>query len=102
MDNVLIVAPDETIRRLLELQLGLLGRGVAWSGAIPPAQTDIACELAIVDPSAPGALDFARGAGVPLVFVSAVGPTAETRALDPRAHLTMPFGLDELARAVSR
>ena len=102
MDNVLIVAPDDTIRRLLELQLGLLGRGVAWSGPIPPAQTDIACGLAIVDPAARGALDFARGAGIPLVFVSAVGPTPETRALDPRAHLTMPFGLDELARAVSR
>jgi hypothetical protein len=88
MDNVLIVAADETIRRLLEVQLGLLGRIVAWSGAAPPSGTDTACDLAIIDPAAPGALDFARGAGVPFVLVSAAGPTLQTRSLGARAHLT--------------
>jgi hypothetical protein len=100
MKNVVIVVPDETIRRLLEVQLGLLGHRVAWSGDAPPAETPAGAEVALVDPGAPGALEFARAGDVPFVFVSALEPTSETRALAPRAHLTMPYGLEELAAAV--
>jgi CheY-like chemotaxis protein len=98
--SVLIVEPDETIRKLLELQLGLLRHTVVWSGAEPPADGLHGAALAIVDPAAPGALEFAAQAGIALVFVSAVEPTSQSRALAPRAHLTMPFRLAELARAL--
>jgi hypothetical protein len=100
VSSVLIVEPDETIRQLLELQLGLLRRPVAWSGGEPPADGLHGAEVAIVDPAAPGALEFAAEAGIPLVFVSAVEPTRETCALGPRAHLTMPFHLADLARVL--
>jgi hypothetical protein len=97
--SVLIVEPDETIRRLLEVQLGALGQAVTWSGPEPPTDGLHGAEVAIVDPDASGGLDFATRIGLPLVLVSAREPTAETRALAPRAHLTLPFGLDELASA---
>jgi hypothetical protein len=100
MSSVLIVEPDETIRQLLELQLGLLRRPVAWSGPEPPPDGLHGAEIAIVDPAAAGALEFAARAGIPLVFVSVVEPTRETRELAPRAHLTMPFYLADLARVL--
>jgi CheY-like chemotaxis protein len=98
--SVLVVAPDETIRRLLEDQLRVLGRPVAWSGAEPPTDGLHGADVAIVDPAARRALEFAAEAGLPLVLVSVREPTSETRALEPRAHLTLPFGLDELAAAL--
>jgi len=100
MKNVVIVVPDETIRRLLEVQLGLLGHRVTWSGAAPPSEKPAAVEVAVVDPGAPGALEFVRDGDVPFVFLSALEPTRETRALAPQAHLTMPYGLEELAAAL--
>ena len=33
-------------------------------------------------------------------LAAALEPTRETRALAPRAHLTMPYGLEELAAAL--
>jgi hypothetical protein len=99
MAGVLIVEPDETIRRLLEVQVRALGQAVAWSGAEPPADGLHGAGVAIVDPDARGGLEFAAAAGLPLVLVSAREPTADTRALEPRAHLTLPFGLDELGAA---
>src|SRR5207244_7112722 len=89
--------PDETIRRLLEVQLDLLGYRVAWSGAAPPGETLAGVDVAVVDPGAPGAVEFVRDGEVPCVFVSALEPTRETRALEPRAHLTMPYSLDDRA-----
>ena len=97
---MLIVEPDETIRRLLEVQLRALGKTVAWSGSDPPTDGLHGAVVAIVDPDARGGLEFAAAAGLPLVLVSALEPTEATRALEPRAHLTLPFGLDELDAAV--
>ena len=92
MKNVVIVVPDETIRRLLEVQLGLLGHRVTWSGAAPPSEKPAAAEVAVVDPGAPGALEFVRDGDVPFVFLSALEPTREkgvSRAVSEIARL--PF-----------
>jgi hypothetical protein len=100
MASVLIVEPDETIRRLLEVQVWALGNAVAWSGPEPPTDGLHGAGVAIVDPDARGALAFAAAVGLPLVLVSAQEPTTATRALAPHAHLTLPFGLDELGAAI--
>jgi len=92
MTRVLLLQPDESLRALLEAQLGFLGHEPVTSGEY---------EAAIVDPAAAGALDVVSGSSVPVIFVSSREPTEATRALSPAAHLTLPYELDDLARALA-
>jgi hypothetical protein len=100
-DNLVVVLADPSLRRLVEIQLQALGQATTWSGAAPPA-AGLDCDVAIVDPAAPGALELAAAAPARLVFVSALEPTAASRALAPVAHLTLPYRLAELAEALGR
>src|SRR5438874_2974175 len=100
MARVFVVQPDASICRLLEIQLGLLGHELVGSGEAPPEGPLPPYDVLVVDPHAPGALDFARASDARLLFISTGEPNEDGRALGPIAHLTLPYTLSELGDAL--
>jgi CheY-like chemotaxis protein len=97
--RVLIDEPTEEIRELVARLVGLLGHQVIRTseGELP--------DVVVFEPAAEGPLRRAqelrlRAPHVPIVACSLKEPSAETRALEPAAHLLKPFRLAELKAAL--
>lgn len=106
MAAVLVVERDPQVRELLLLQLRHLGHDALDGGASgegPDAGADY--DLVVLEPVDPNARLFGSVLAevrqdLPILLLSIEGPTAETGALRPVAHLVKPVLLEELGRAV--
>jgi CheY-like chemotaxis protein len=102
--TILIVDPDPATRSLLELLCQRLGHrpigSREWIDGVEP-------DLLLLEPaSRPGVL-LARGfrrrfPQLPILCVSIDGPSAETMALNPVAHVMKPFRRSQLERALEQ
>jgi CheY-like chemotaxis protein len=104
--SVLVHEYDEHVRSLLEAQLAALGHEAFLIGEGSMAWQSRHFDVAVVETATSRGLYLARELrasrpDTPLVFVSVIGPTGETRALAPTAHLVKPARLAELGRAVA-
>lgn len=106
MASVLVHEYDEHVRSLLEAQLAALGHDALLIGEASGAWESRHFDVAVVETATSPGLRLARELratrpDTPLVFVSVMGPTDETRALAPAAHLVKPVRLAELGRALA-
>lgn len=104
MTPILVVESNVPVRCLLEVICEHLGHEpVSWEGG--PAITGAGLGLVIAEPAEPEALRIVRELRatqpeLPIVFVSSLPPTAETRALEPRAHVLKPASLAGIEAAI--
>jgi CheY-like chemotaxis protein len=104
--SVLVHEYDEHVRSLLEAQLAALGHEALLIGEGSMAWQFRHFDVAVVETATSPGLHLARELhatrpDTPLVVVSVIGPTDETRALAPTAHLVKPVRLAELGRALA-
>lgn len=104
MATILIVDPDPATRSLLELLCERLGhRPIGAREWVDGQEPD----LLLLEPASRPGVRLARGLrrrfpDLPILCVSIDGPTGETVALGPRAHLMKPFRRNQLERAVEQ
>jgi hypothetical protein len=100
--TILIVDPDSATRSLLELLCERLGHAAIgpreWVGGMEP-------DLLLLEPASRPGLRLARGVRrrfphLPILCVSIDGPSGETIALRPAAHVMKPFRRSQLERAL--
>jgi DNA-binding response OmpR family regulator len=101
---VLIVDPDPATRSLLELLFLRLGhRPIGpreWVEGEEP-------ELVVLEPASKPGLRLARGVRrrfpqLPILCVSIDGPSEESMALEPAAHVMKPFRRSQLEAALEQ
>jgi CheY-like chemotaxis protein len=100
--TILIVDPDSATRSLLELLCERLGhRAIGpreWLDGEEP-------DLLMLEPASKPGVRLARGfrrrfPHLPILCVSIDGPSGDTQALDPVAHVMKPFRRNQLERAL--
>jgi two-component SAPR family response regulator len=100
--TVLIVDPDSAIRSLLEVLCERLGHTAIgpreWLEGVEP-------DLLLLEPASRPGMRLARGVRrrfprLPILCVSIDGPSGETIALGPAAHVMKPFRRSQLERAL--
>jgi CheY-like chemotaxis protein len=104
--SVLVHEYDEHVRSLLEAQLAALGHEAFLIGEGSMAWQSRHFDVAVVETATSRGLCLARELrasrpDTPVVVVSVIGPTDETRALAPTDHLVKPVRLAELGRALA-
>jgi DNA-binding response OmpR family regulator len=101
MATILIAEPHDELAHLVAIVIGRLGHEpVVWEGRPTPPS-----DLLVLEPADPSALAFAREQrafrpGLPILCVSILPPSDETRSLAPADHLLKPFRLAELEAAI--
>jgi CheY-like chemotaxis protein len=102
--TILIVDPDPATRSLLELLCQRLGHrpigSREWIDGVEP-------DLLLLEPASRPGVRLARGfrrrfPHLPILCVSIDGPSAETMALAPVAHVMKPFRRSQLERALEQ
>ena len=100
--TILIVDPDSATRSLLELLCERLGHTTIgpreWLDGVEP-------DLLLLEPASRPGLRLARGVRrrfpqLPILCVSIDGPSGDTIALAPSAHVMKPFRRSQLERAL--
>jgi CheY-like chemotaxis protein len=100
--TILIVDPDSATRSLLELLCERLGHTAIgpreWVEGLEP-------DLLLLEPASRPGLRLARGVRrrfphLPILCVSIDGPSGDTIALGPAAHVMKPFRRSQLERAL--
>lgn len=104
MSLILIAQPTGAVHELFHIVLGLHGHEALDHDA-PGAVDHSGLDVLIVDPSWPDGLGYAQRLRnvlpeLPIICISVHAPTPAAQALQPVAHLSMPFPLGELDRAV--
>ena len=103
MSTILIAVPKGAVCEFLHVVLGIHGHRHLDYEAPGTLERDL--DAAIVDPSRPDCLDYARELrrtrpGLPIICVSAYRPSPEAEDLLPLCHLKMPFRIAQLENAL--
>ena len=103
MARILIAEPHAELRELLAVICERLGHeAIRWHGGDAPE-----VGLLLFEPADAPSFTLAQrlraaDAGLPMIDVSMLPPSAETRALSPASHLLKPFSLEQLEGALER